>query len=971
MREPLPRFGARWAVALFVAFLLLGVLYTLPLVAHLRNAMPFAAVPTPRHEFAWRMQGDHLQFYYYLWLVRDRLLAGASILRDPYQFSVNGPHPNLPNTFLPFALLYLPLSVLGPRVAYNLLVLLSFPLAGVTTALLAHRYGLSRWAGLVAGTVFACAPYRVGALLGGHPAGLAYFLVPLALWALEGALAGSVAGGVWCGAALFSIAMVEPHFLYFAALGLPLYLVVRIGLAGWTRDALRIGPPYWALALAVAVTPAWASISRLRQQGWALPLQTRVAMGAVVALGILALWQCAAGWLRAAGAAADGASAARRSVIACVPWLGTAFATSRSGTVAALVALVLPVVLHAGMLLRQWRSWRVPALPLALAATGAGMAVGYMLLLSRLIVDRSVARGGRTLHDVLLFSPDPEDLLIRVSDYAGHAIYPGIVALVLALLGLAVLVRRPPAPNRRILLALGPLLALSVALSLGPRLVAWPLFEAGFRLVPTWNFIRQPAKFQVLAGLALGILAAAGVDALRAWPRAWRWAPMLAVALALAVAAEYHSWRPIGVSPLPTGGAEYEAIRATGPRALYVPLWPGDSSFSGLFLYTTTLTQVPMLNGYSAFIDRAYVTDVVRPLDAVNVGQVGEAEYAVLRRLGVRQVVLDRTAFPIDVNPFGPAFTLTNLRTSPYLELARPPGPAEDAIWIFRVLDTPRARSNESPVSPVGALWEAEGLARRTGAVEPDPLASNAQVVAARAGRDRPGFVTFGPYRQLPAGRFRAVFRLRGEGATTELQVTAALGRRTLGARAVSLAGGSPFQDVDVPFTLEAPASVEYRVAWDGKGWVAADSVSVVFADVPDPVPSFEVEQLYHGLLERADPDAQGGWSGYAKPGRTPLDRVWQGPLRAYPRGRYRLWVRLKADQPTAASLAWCGAQVSSNGPVLGGRDIVGTELGAAGRYVEVAVPFTVPHTAILDFPCVYLGGVGVWFDRLRVEGPF
>ena len=89
--DELPRFGARWAAALFLAFLLLGVLYTLPLVVHITDAVPFAAVPTPHHELTWRAQGDHLQFYYYLWLVRDRLLAGASIFRDPYQFSVNGP----------------------------------------------------------------------------------------------------------------------------------------------------------------------------------------------------------------------------------------------------------------------------------------------------------------------------------------------------------------------------------------------------------------------------------------------------------------------------------------------------------------------------------------------------------------------------------------------------------------------------------------------------------------------------------------------------------------------------------------------------------------------------------------------------------------------------------------------------------------------------------------------------------------
>jgi hypothetical protein len=56
---------------------------------------------------------------------------------------------------------------------------------------------------------------------------------------------------------------------------------------------------------------------------------------------------------------------------------------------------------------------------------------------------------------------------------------------------------------------------------------------------------------------------------------------------------------------------------------------------------------------------------------------------------------------------------------------------------------------------------------------------------------------------------------------------------------------------------------------------------------------------------------------------------------------------------------------------VVGGREIGGGELGEGGRYVELAVPFTVSQTAVLEFPCVYLGGVGVSFDRLRIEGPF
>jgi hypothetical protein len=137
----------------------------------------------------------------------------------------------------------------------------------------------------------------------------------------------------------------------------------------------------------------------------------------------------------------------------------------------------------------------------------------------------------------------------------------------------------------------------------------------------------------------------------------------------------------------------------------------------------------------------------------------------------------------------------------------------------------------------------------------------------------------------------------------------------------------------------------------------------VTFADVPDPAPAFEVEELGHELGERADPAASGGLAGYADPGRTPRDAVWSGPLRRYEAGRYRLWVRLKLDRPTTAPLAWCGAQAAS-------RELAGHEVGEAGRYVELAVPFDLARPTVLEFPCVYRGTAGIWFDRLRIEGP-
>src|SRR5262245_50483576 len=449
----LPRFGRGAAFALFLLFLLLGIAFTAPLVRYVHQALPYAAVPPPGRELVHSAQGDYLQFYYYLWLVAERLLSGASFLTDPYQFAVDGPRSNLPNVFLPAALLFVPLSALGQRFAYNALVLLSFPFSGLAAALLARRYGVSRAGAFVAGVIFACAPYRVGALLGGHPAGLAYPLVPLVLWGVDGALAGSLGSGLAAGAALLGLALMEPHFAYFAALGLPVYALARVGLPAWRPALLAIGPGAWLAAGGVAVAVAVGALGALARQGWREPLGVRLAVGAALALLTLAIWQMLASWLLAAGIVAEPRAAARRSLGACLPWLLVAASGTGRGRLVA-TALAVPLFVHGAWLLAGWRRWwsrQLPVVPVALAVAGGLAAGGFLLLLQRLLLRQSVSGSGRTLHEVLLFSPTPADLFTRVNAAAGRTVYPGVVALLLAVFAVGVLARRRPTGRRRML----------------------------------------------------------------------------------------------------------------------------------------------------------------------------------------------------------------------------------------------------------------------------------------------------------------------------------------------------------------------------------------------------------------------------------------------------------------------------------------------------------------------------------------
>ena len=416
-----------------------------------------------------------------------------------------------------------------------------------------------------------------------------------------------------------------------------------------------------------------------------------------------------------------------------------------------------------------------------------------------------------------------------------------MVALALAVLAVVALSRQRPAGMRRMLWIFAPLLVAGIIVSLGPRLEALPLFEVAFHLVPSWNFIRQPAKAQVLVALALAVLGGVGADALtRRRGRVLRGA--VALGLGLLVAADYHPWRPAGISGLPGGGPEFATIRAEGPRALWIPFWPGDSAYSGLYLYATTLTRVPMLNGYSAWLDRSFLTDVYRPLEAVNLGVVGEAEAQVLRRYGVRQVILDRDAFPLKVSAFGPALTLAHLRASPYLDPVETPA-GDWTLRVFRVRETPRAvPPAPPPTSPLGIFWEAESLGRDTGRVADDPDASNGRVSLATEPRGPAGVRHVRPVPAAPAGRLPRPVPAEGRGqpgGSPDHHAGRAHDPRSQ--PEFYLADGA-FVEVPASFTLTAPTQIEYRARWDGQGWVAVDSVTVAFAAEPDPASLFEVE---------------------------------------------------------------------------------------------------------------------------------
>src|SRR4051812_7627803 len=165
------------AVALYLAA---GATATWPAVLHARSH--FMSGGAAGNGDA--SPGDHLQTLYHYWLVGHQLEHGHAPWRDPYTFQPEAsPQPNYAGW--PFGFLFWPLgAIFGFVVAWNLLQIVIYALAGLLACAWLRELGLPRGPALAGGLVFAIAPYRVQQSVG-HLLGPISIVLPLSLWAFE------------------------------------------------------------------------------------------------------------------------------------------------------------------------------------------------------------------------------------------------------------------------------------------------------------------------------------------------------------------------------------------------------------------------------------------------------------------------------------------------------------------------------------------------------------------------------------------------------------------------------------------------------------------------------------------------------------------------------------------------------------------------------------------------------------------
>jgi hypothetical protein len=956
-----------------------GVVFTWPLVLKFFSAIPYTLRPISGFERVPLMPGDHLQSYYWFWLLKDNLWGHSHLFTNPYEF--NGPTGPLSTVYanFPFSLLYILLLPLGNIGAYNGLIFLSFLFSGLSMFLLSRIWTEDPLASLLAGLIFAAVPFRVSHLAGGQLFGYVIFLLPLCLYFIERTLEKGywIYGGA-AGCCLILLSLMESHAAYLSALTIGVYLPSRILLI-----------PSFPLLQKQGEKSLWPGLSGTLAGGVSVSFLLWIWEGKKAGLPLLQINMIQ---LLILG-----------TLLALLIWffLSALFARLTLFSFSQARHLIgkgfyifLPLWLyglnywvhipHWGLILFlsclglfvlygfiKWRGNRDRLLLLnrshiitVLVGIGLGLAVAsaYLIHVRKTVILPSLAGKGRTIGEVLLFSPGVSNLFFWQDINKERFVLLGWGLLILAFLGMIPLFRNKAKDQGRLALA-GIMAFWAVVLTLGPTLSVFPVYEFLYRYFPFFNYPRVPGRFVMVGFIFLGLLAAMALAGFRqrlAEKGRKRLRQGFSLLIIILVLAEYHTYQPVGLCLMPGNQKIYQEIQNHLPKGgvvLELPIWPGDSHQSSVYEYTVTRTRRPMVNGYAPVVVRDYIQKVFWPLYPLDQGELGASQDEELKKLKVGLVTFhdNPQIFTEKVSPFPPRLALKRLMASPSLKLVAqdqdvflfkfyPPFPKASSGYQNPPLPTLRKGRAESLslkkgdsgglknssqiTSPVTAVFYVTHLPRETGEYQRDPSASGyyllmnekgldqgqliprpgeqGNVISALPGRDRPGYLTLGTNRFFPAGRYRARFRLKAEMAGAEK----AVGRvevwenrsRILAQKNLlgrDFSRAKGWNDIPLDFETGRATEVGFRVYFSGITPLSLNIVLVGFADQPIGPGPVEAEDLRRQTgTVVADSLASGQEAVLGIGGFHPPIYLCYGPYRTFEPGKYQAQFFLRLKNP-------------------------------------------------------------------------
>ncbi len=347
----------------------------------------------------------------------------------------------------------------------------------------------------------------------------------------------------------------------------------------------------------------------------------------------------------------------------------------------------------------RWRVIRTRVPAMVAAASGLLAAAVYRMVQDDQLAESEMG-AGRTLREVLAFSPSIRGFWSWAASGLHSHIYLGLTAALILVGAAAVVVMRQGADRsrytQRMITAFALVVTLAVLiLALGMRGPFQGLAPRILRvMIPPYTMVRQTAKIFVVLPTLLALLSVLTIDHFKHRFRLRRW-PGVAVMvglLAVLALAEYKAQVRTTVCLLDPEQEAYAAVardakqRAETPRALVLPIWPGEAAQASVYQFHALQYGIRLVNGYSPRVSRDYLETVFEPLQVVNQGMLTDSEIDRLASMGVRYLILHEDMFPEQVSPF--PVTLTRDRLMGHARLTRL---ARDGpVWSFRIKDTPR-----------------------------------------------------------------------------------------------------------------------------------------------------------------------------------------------------------------------------------------------------------------------------------------
>lgn len=559
-------------------------------------------------------------------------------------------------------------------------------------------------------------------------------------------------------------------------------------------------------------------------------------------------------------------------------------------------------------------------------------------------IRQSHAAGGRKVQEVALFAPRAEGLWAWKELDPSYHIYFGFLVAALLAIGLiayllrAIRQRRAAATRDAIIVSLL-LLGITgvVLLSMGPfSPFEGRLFTAARNYVPNYTMIRQTAKIFVLLPALLSVGLALTLSlAWTAWPR--KRAIALLCAVAALMTAEYYRQSKLLISTIDASNDAYAAAaedatsRDALPRAIILPLWPGDSHFTSVYQYYAAIHRIRMINGYRPFVPQAYIDGVFLPFRDFNLGVATDDELDLLLAKGIEHIIVHEDLFPEKVSPFPVGATLRGLLEHPRIRLLAHDGP----VWSFRVLAEPSADAVTAlPISQFfpARRFEAEKEDLDAASTHQDPSAS----AGAHATLPPGGLVTVRNKLLTPAlPGIRWIARVRGNGNLVARSFVHDIETVAI----TTSVAGADWTWIDIPAGIASNSAPAYAQVKCLAGSIDVDVIKPAAGDWPALAPGESIDIPAAAMFHAGTLDLETLAVTFDRE-RDRRDFILYGPKLPVEPGRYAVETHFTAATPGAR----IGRLILA---VPDGNEIARVELeGPSPARVEVAIPSNLPLLA-------------------------